>query len=155
LESLLPWDLEGGCCGDGEGLRDLGFVSGLGSAFLEFCGVTPSSFGSPVVVASRASDAALPYRTAARWVKFSREGRDAIQDSRRSGRPHIDNHTIQLLASLLDVDRPWAAWEIAAEVGICHKTVLHILHDILGYRKISARWVPHTMSEVQQWQSYA
>ncbi|PNF24658.1 hypothetical protein B7P43_G18050 [Cryptotermes secundus] len=97
-------------------------------------------------------DAALPYRTVARWVKLFCEGRDAIQDSHRSGRPHVDNHTIQLLASLLDVDRQWTALELAAEVGVCHKTVLHSLHDILGYCKIAARWVLHTLSEVQQWQ---
>ncbi|PNF26439.1 hypothetical protein B7P43_G16450 [Cryptotermes secundus] len=89
------------------------------------------------------------------WVKLFCEGRDAIQDSHRLGRPHVDNHTIQLLASLLDADRRWAAWELAAEVAVCHKTVLHILHDILGYRKIAACWVPHTMSEVQHWQCYA
>jgi len=83
-------------------------------------------------------DAALPYRTVARWVKLFREGRDSIQDSHLSGRPHVDNHTIQLLASLLDVERRWTAQELAAEVGVCHKTVLHILHDILGYRKITA-----------------
>ncbi|PNF41423.1 hypothetical protein B7P43_G14125 [Cryptotermes secundus] len=100
-------------------------------------------------------DTALPYRTVARLVKLFREGRYAIQDSRRSGRPHVDSHIIQLLASLLDVDRRWAARELAAEVGVCHKTVLHILHDILGYCKIAARWVPHTMSEVQQWQRCA
>ncbi|PNF14876.1 hypothetical protein B7P43_G05136 [Cryptotermes secundus] len=76
-------------------------------------------------------DAALPYRTVARWVKLFREERNAIQDSSRSGRSHVDSHTIQLLASLLDVDRRWAARELAAEVGVCHKTVLHILHDIL------------------------
>jgi len=44
---------------------------------------------------------------------------------------------------------------VAAEVGVCHKTVVHIMHDILGYRKIAAHWVPHTLSEVQQWQRYA
>jgi len=99
--------------------------------------------------------AALPYRTVARWVKLFREGRDSIQDSRRSGRPHVDNHTIQLLASLLDVERRWTAPELAAEVGLCHKTVLHILHDILGYRKIAEHWGPHKLSEVQQWQRYA
>ena len=70
-------------------------------------------------------------------------------------RPHVDNHTIELLASLLDVERRWTARELAAEVGVYHKTVLHILHDILGYRKIAAHWVPHTLSEVQQWQRYA
>ena len=35
------------------------------------------------------------------------------------------------------------------------QTVLHILHNILGYSKIVAYWVPHTLSEVQQWQRYA
>ncbi|PNF29374.1 hypothetical protein B7P43_G07838, partial [Cryptotermes secundus] len=87
--------------------------------------------------------------TVALWVKLFREGRDAIQDNRRSGRPH------QFLASSLDVDSRWAVRELAAEVGVCHKTVLHILHNILGYRKIAARWIPHTMSEVQQLQRYA
>ena len=87
-------------------------------------------------------------------MKFFREGRNSIQDSRRSGRPHVDNHTVELLASLLDVECRWTARELAAEVGVCHKTVLHILHDILGYRKIAAHWVPHTLSEVQKWQKW-
>jgi len=34
-------------------------------------------------------------------------------------------------------------------------SVLNILHDILGYRKIAAHWVPRTPSEVQKWQRYA
>ncbi|PNF31690.1 hypothetical protein B7P43_G14035, partial [Cryptotermes secundus] len=100
-------------------------------------------------------DAALLYRTVARWVKLFREGRDAIRDSRRSGRPHVDSHTIQLFASLLDVNHRWAVWELAAEVGVYQKAVFHILYDILGYRKIAVRWVPHTMSEVQPRQRYA
>ena len=32
--------------------------------------------------------------------------------------------------------------ELAGEVGIRHKAMLHILHDILGYRKIAARCMP-------------
>jgi hypothetical protein len=68
-----------------------------------------------------------------------------------SGPPHVDNHTIQLLASLLDDDGWWTVRELAAEVDVCHKTVFHILHDLLGYRKIAARWVPHEITEVQQW----
>jgi len=86
----------------------------------------------------------------ARWVKLFREGRDSIQDSRRSGRPHVANHTIELLASLLDVERRWTGRELAADIGEGHETVLHILHDILGYRKIATHSVPHTLSEVQQ-----
>ena len=69
--------------------------------------------------------------------------------------PHMEKNTAQLLASLLDTDRRWTAREFAAEVGVCHKTVLHILHDILGYRKFAARWISHEIFEVQQWHRYA
>ena len=41
-------------------------------------------------------DALLPYRV-------FREGKDAVQDNIRTGRPHVENNTVQLLASLLDV----------------------------------------------------
>ncbi|KAJ4447549.1 hypothetical protein ANN_09556 [Periplaneta americana] len=48
------------------------------------------------------ADAALPYHTVARWVQAFREGRDAIQDNLRTGRPCVEDNTVQLLASLLD-----------------------------------------------------
>ena len=76
-------------------------------------------------------------------VKAFREDKDSVQDNLRAGRPHVENNTIQLLASLLDPDRLWTARELAAEVGVCHKTVLNILYDILGYRKLAARWILH------------
>ncbi|KAJ4431811.1 hypothetical protein ANN_20416 [Periplaneta americana] len=50
------------------------------------------------------ADAALPYRTVARWVKTFREGRDAVQDNLHTGRPRVEDNTVQLLASLLDAD---------------------------------------------------
>ena len=52
----------------------------------------------------------------------------------------VENNTVQLLISLLNADRRWTARESAAEVGVCHKTVLHILHVILGYWKLAGRW---------------
>ena len=72
-----------------------------------------------------------------------------------SGRLHMENNTIQLLASLLDADRRCTTRELAAEIGVCHKTVLHILHDILDYRKLAACWIPHEISQVKQWHRYA
>ena len=42
----------------------------------------------------------------------------------------MKNNAVQLLASLLDADRRWAAHELTAEVGVYHKIVLH---DILGH----------------------
>ena len=46
------------------------------------------------------SDVALSYRTMARWAKMFREGMDAVQDSLRTGQPHVENYTVQLLTSL-------------------------------------------------------
>ncbi|PSN49044.1 Phosphatidylinositide phosphatase SAC1 [Blattella germanica] len=66
-------------------------------------------------------DVALPYRTVARWVTAFRVGRDVVNDNPRTGRPHVENNTVQLLASLLDVDRRWTARELAAEVGVDHR----------------------------------
>ena len=87
-------------------------------------------------------DAALPYCTVARWVKAFQEGRDAIQDNLHTRWPHMENNTVQLLVSLLDAGRRWTAYDLAAEVRVCHKTVFHILHDILGYNKTTACWIP-------------
>ena len=93
-------------------------------------------------------DAALPYLTVVRWVKAFREGRYVVQDNLLAGRPQVENNTVQLPASLSDADRRWTVRELAAELGVCQKTVLHILHDILGYCKLAARCIPHEISEV-------
>ena len=92
---------------------------------------------------------------AARWVKAFWESSDAIQDNLHPEQPHMENNTVQFLASLLDADRRWTACELTAEVRVCHKTVLHFLQDILGYRKLAAHWIPHEISKVQQWHHYA
>ena len=62
------------------------------------------------------------------WLKAFWKGRNAIQDNLHREQPHVENNTVQLLASLLDADRQCTAYELAAEVWVCHKTVLH---DIL------------------------
>ena len=98
-------------------------------------------------------DAVLPYRTVARWVKTIREGRDAVQDNLRTGLPYVENNIVQLLASLLDADRRLTAIKLTVEDGVCRTTVFHILH-ILGYRKLTARWIPHQIFEVQQCHCY-
>ena len=100
-------------------------------------------------------DTALPYRKLARKVKAFRKGRDVVQENLCTGRSSVENSTVQLLASLLDADRRWTARKLVAEDGVCHKTLLHILHDIPNYRKLATCWIPHEISEVKQWHRYA
>ena len=64
-------------------------------------------------------------------------------------------NTIQLLASLLDVDCIWTAHEISHRSRLFHKTVLHILHDILRFYKSQCIGYPMMITEVQQWHHYA
>ena len=79
-------------------------------------------------------------RSSQECIQGLNEGRDADQDILRNG-PHVENNRVQLLASLLDADRRWTERELATEVGVCHKTVLHILHGFLVYRKLATRWI--------------
>ena len=64
-------------------------------------------------------------------------------------------HEVQLLVFLLDANCCRTARELAADVEVCHKTMLHILHDILGYCKLTAHWIPYEISKVQHWHCYA
>ena len=63
--------------------------------------------------------------------------------------------TVQLLASLLDALRRLAERGLAAVAGVCHNTMFHIMQNILGCRNIAARWIPHEISDLQQWHRYA
>ena len=77
----------------------------------------------------------------------------AFKDSFSTGRPYVQNSIFQLISFLLDADRRPS--ELGVEVGVRHKTVLHILHDILIYRKPATLWKTHEISDVQQWHRYA
>ena len=77
-------------------------------------------------------DAAFPYRTEARWVKAFREDREVVRDNLCRGRPHVENNTVQLLLPCWMLIAGGLCVSIVAKVGLCHKTVLHILDDILS-----------------------
>ena len=50
---------------------------------------------------------------------------------------------------LVNSDRRIQAEEKAQALGISHGSVLTILHDRLGMRKLTARWVPKSLSDEQ------
>ena len=43
---------------------------------------------------------------------------------------------------------------LARETGLAHTTVLHILKERLGMRKIASRWVPRDLTEMKKWLRY-
>ncbi|PNF40606.1 hypothetical protein B7P43_G06749 [Cryptotermes secundus] len=94
-------------------------------------------------------ESALPYRTVARWVKAFNEGRQNVADMRRPGRPSVSDE-VYALSALRESDRRHTIRELARETGLAHTTVLHILKERLGMRKIASRWVPHDLTEIQK-----
>ena len=88
-------------------------------------------------------------------VKFEvgefKRGRTSLEDEARSGRPldATDEEMCKKVRDLVYSDRPIQVEEIAQALGISHGSVSTILHDRLGMRKLTARWVPKSLSDEQ------
>ena len=77
--------------------------------------------------------------------------RTSLEDEARSGRPldATDEEMCKKFRNLVYSDRRIQVEEIAQALGISHGSVSTILHDRLGMRKLTARWVPKSLSDEQ------
>ena len=88
-------------------------------------------------------------------VKFGvgefKRSRTSLEDEAGSGRP-LDATDIEMCKKVWDLvysDRRIQVEEIAQALGISHGSVSTILHDRLGMGKLTARWVPKSLSDEQ------
>ena len=88
--------------------------------------------------------------TQVKFLEFKR-GRTSLEDEARSGRPldATDEEMCKEVRDLIYSDRRIQVEEIARALGISHGSVSTILHDRLGMRKLTARWVLKSLSDEQ------
>ena len=82
------------------------------------------------------------------WVGEFNSGRTSLEDEARSGRP-LDATDEEMCKKVLDLvysDRQIQVEEIAQALGISHGSISTILHDRLGMRKFTDRWVPNPLA---------
>ena len=86
-----------------------------------------------------------------KWLSiFKGEGprETIVRDRKRSGRPLAASDTAhrEKIDCMIRANRRVKQKEIADEVGITKERVHHIITTVLGYRKVSARWVPRQLT---------
>ncbi|XP_018307239.1 putative uncharacterized protein FLJ37770 [Mycetomoellerius zeteki] len=88
------------------------------------------------------------FSTVYNWVNEFKRGRTSTYDAPRSGRP-IEAATPEIIDKIHDIvltDQRVKVRELVEATGISHGTVISILHEQLGMKKLSARWVPRLLT---------
>ena len=97
----------------------------------------------------------VSYDTVRRWKKKFESGVESIKNAPKSGRPKSASRKeiISKIKEIFEGDARFTVPDIARKVGISLSTVHLILKKHLKVRKISARWVPHLLTDEQkrQW----
>ena len=85
------------------------------------------------------------------WVGEFKCSRRSVEDETRSGRPSdaTDEEMCHKVRDLMYSDRRIKGEEIANALHISHGSVSTTLHDRLGMHKLTARWVPKSLSDEQ------
>ena len=84
-------------------------------------------------------------------AEFKR-GRTSTNDAERSGRPNeaVIPENIKKINKFVMNNRKWEVHELANIVKISDGSVFTILHELLGMRKLCAKWVPRELTVDQK-----
>ena len=89
------------------------------------------------------------------WVGEFKRRRTSLEDAARSGCP-LDATDEEMCMTVLDLvyyDRQIQLEDTAQALGISHGRVSTMLHDCLGLPKLTACWVPKSLSTpMSKWQ---
>ncbi|GFO02570.1 histone-lysine N-methyltransferase SETMAR [Plakobranchus ocellatus] len=115
--------------------------------FLFLKGTKPSEIHKQI--AETYGESAMSRSRVYQWCTWFGEGRTSLGDEPKSGRSKTltNEENTTRVEELIRCDRRMKIHEIALKLKIPKSTVHEIVHDTLGYRKVSARWVPKMLTE--------
>ena len=95
---------------------------------------------------------AFKYATVCKSVRCFNDGRESIENDPRVGRPVsvLTEKNVATVKTLIEEDACYTVQEIEELSGIHSSSVLKILSERLGLRKICTRWVPHSLTDEQK-----
>jgi len=89
-------------------------------------------------------DACLSLQQEYEWTRKFMNGISSVTDSPRPGQAHrvATSEAIAAVEAIMNENRHVTVNEIAAHMDKSNGSEHHIVHDILQFHKVSARWVP-------------
>ena len=90
--------------------------------------------------------------TVCRWMKKFKSGNFSVENAPYSGRPNSakTKMNVDSVKSMVTEDARYTVFDIAKSQGISSGTVHKILIKELNAQKISARWLPHLLTDEQK-----
>jgi histone-lysine N-methyltransferase SETMAR len=98
------------------------------------------------------SDSAPSISTVTLWYREFQRGRTSLADEERSGRPTTacTEDNVERVRDMVITDRRITYDVLAASLGISSGSIRKILHEDLGLRKLTSRWIPHLLTQEQK-----
>lgn len=118
--------------------------------FLFLEGVEPKQIHERLLKVYKDSSPSLA--TVYNWVAEFKRGRTSLEDDPREGRPKSASTTeiVEKIHDMVLEDRRVTVDDVAETIGISHGTAHHIITEILGLKKLCAKWVPHSLTMEQK-----
>jgi len=93
-------------------------------------------------------DACLSLQQVYEWTRKFLNGVSSVADSTRPGQEHrvVTPEAIAAVEAIVKDNRHVTVHEIAAHLDMSDRSAHHIVHDVLQFHKVSARWVPRQLT---------
>jgi histone-lysine N-methyltransferase SETMAR len=97
-------------------------------------------------------DSCVSRTTVYNWYAEFNYGRDHFKDEPHAGRPRsvVTLENIEAVRQLVNIAPHITYQEIEDTLQIGSAATQSILHDYLGLKKVTCRWVPHFLTEAQR-----